>query len=188
MAPCNRSIKKATRAEWDAWATALDEDGIEQPATHQDLLNRGVIIAFMDATEVIYHCGALDTERRDAMPGEVLSEGRARERHVALPDEATKRRVYGARVFRAEGVDLRAECNAAVSKTLAARVPANGSRSAKPADPEGAMLVLAEAERRAADEDDPTRPETVAMAEVLDSDVVAEDAVIRVRWAGEVAS
>ncbi len=185
MSDCQYSIMTCTRAEWDAWAVTTDEDGTERPATEQEMLTRGVAGPDIGPTDVVYHCGILDTDRRAALPGEVLTEGRARERHAKLPDVATKRRMYGARVYRAPGLDLRAECNTAAGKQLAARVPANGSRSAKPADPPGALLVLEEARRRAADEEDPTEECWVRMEDVEDSDVVAEDALILVWRAGE---
>ena len=185
MTATNYSIMRCTRAEWDAWAVTTDEDGTERPATGQEMLDRGVASPEIGPDDVVYHCGILDTDRRAALPGEVLTVGRLRDRHVALPDVALKRRMYGARVYREPGADLRSSANAAVNRTLAARVPANGSRSAMPADPPGALLVLEEARRRAGDEDDPVVERMVRMDEVEDTDVVAEDAVVRVVWAGE---
>lgn len=199
MARCGYSIMKCTRAEWDAWLETLRPtdpqtgDPVTDWPEHAQLaaaLQRGVAAPDVGADDVVYHCGVLDTDRRAQLPVSVLSEGRLRARHVALPDVAMKRRVYDAAVYRARDgrVNLRTRCETAVAGQLEARVPATGRTSAQPADSVGARAVLEEARRRATAPEGETAEAVrimVRMADVLDGDVVEEDAVPRVRFAGE---
>jgi hypothetical protein len=192
-------IRRCTPAEWDAWAVTTDLDGVEIPATDQDLLNRGVIVLHRDAEEVIYHCGRIGEAVDAGYPGRPITPTSGLdvylERRYARLPEAVKPKVYRARAYRSTDptVNLRQACEQAVAAQLAARVPATGRTSARPADPVGAMDVLEEARRRAYPPENPdgtlapptARPLTVPMTEVEDGDVVEADMLIPVRMAGE---
>jgi hypothetical protein len=194
-------MRHATAAEWAAWATARDLDGSTHPATAQELLDRGVVVAHVDPAsgDVFFHVGKIDPPAPGEFPGVAITpvEGPdvyLRQRHRALPPEH-KPRFYHALVYRSlDGSNLRSSCETAVAAQLAARVPATGRTSGQPADPAGALAVLEEARRRAAAVVDATgkvaQPATaqalrIPMAEVTGADVVEEDVLIGHRWAGE---
>jgi hypothetical protein len=192
-------IRRCTPADWDAWAVTTDLDGVEIPATEQDLLNRGVIVLHRDSAEVIYHFGRVGEDADAGYPGRPITPTSGPDvylerRYAQLPLEA-RPKVYRARAYRSTDptVILRESCEATVAAQLGARVPATGRTSARPADPLGAMDVLEEARRRANPPENPdgtpqpptARALTVPMAEVEDGDVVEADMLIPVRMAGE---
>lgn len=191
---CCYHIRRCASAEWDAWAVTTDLDGTVGPATHQDLLNRGVIVLHRDADEVIYHFGRLGEGADASYPGTPITPTSGPdvylERRYARLPEAVKPRVYRARVYRnRDGTSLRAQLGNELSATLEPRVPATGRTSAIPIDPPGAEAILAEARRRAAGSPDGPAPDVierlVAMSDVRSGDVVEADTLIPVRMAGE---
>lgn len=187
MAACKYSIKRATLAEWTAWLASFPEVGGKALLDHHRekiAQDKGAFGPCIGPTDVIYHCGCLNTEDRDALPGVVIAEGMPRERHAALPDEATKRRVYGAVVYNDGSGTFRDDCIASAGGALASMEPVRG-RSTRPQDRTAAEAVLDAARRRWQDEFDPTERMVVPMDEVQSQDVVEVDAVIRVRFAGE---
>ncbi|HEV2147527.1 MAG TPA: hypothetical protein VGR37_09020 [Longimicrobiaceae bacterium] len=199
-------MRRASAAEWAAWATTMDTDldtGIQalRPAATPELLNRGVVVAHTDpaTADVFFHVGKIDPPAPGEFPGEAITpvEGPdvyLRQRHRALPPEH-RARFYQARVYRSlDGSNLRSGCETAVAAKLGARVPATGRTSGQPADPAGALSVLEEARRRATPVMDATGKVTraataqalrIPMAEVTSADVVEEDVLIGHRWAGE---
>lgn len=176
--------RQVRRIRPDQWPQIQDDDG-PRPATEQEMLNAGVAVVgrTADGTAIV-DCAAPDERRRAALPGELIAEGLSDSRWARMPAGPEKRACHRARVIRSrDGSDLRSACNAAAARLLEPRVPARGSKSAAPADPPGALEVLAEARRRVEAEE--AEVIEVAMSEVDDGDVVEEDGIRPHRWLGE---
>lgn len=187
-------MRSCTAAEWSAWAVTPQDDGTTAPATAQDLLNRGVVVAHVDASsgDVFYHAGKLAAPQPGEFPGVALTpmegpDAYLSRRYRALPAEH-RARFHVARVFRStDGTNLREACGAAVAASLSARTPATGLTSSKPTDQMGALLVLEEARRRAEMDPPTARALTLPMWDVRTGDVVVEDAIPGHSWQGETA-
>lgn len=184
-------FRRCTAAEWSAWAVTEEVDGTTRAADAQELLNRAVVVAHVDAGgDVYFHVGKLDAPKEGEFPGVALTptegpDAYLARRYRALPAEHAAR-FHVARMYRSlDGTNLREACEVAAAASLAARTPATGRTSSKPADPAGALLVLEEARRRAALEEPTARALVLPMPDVRLGDVVEEDSIPSHRWAGE---
>lgn len=92
------SVWKCSREEWDAWAVVLDDDRQLRAATFQELLNRSVVVADIDATSVVFHVGKVRWKYGD-FPGSPVAAGDLRERTRALTP-GMRGRVLRERVIR----------------------------------------------------------------------------------------
>jgi hypothetical protein len=156
--------------------TVRNDDGTERPATAAEMLNMGLVPLGDD----LYDC--IEQERRDpgtlewrperAMPGEVVSRGRARDRYARLPEPA-RSRILRAHVFsRTDGRDL------------AAHYAELMERAAVPAE-ERAETTLARARERAAQPGYPVERRDLAVAELDAGDVIEARDLPPHRWGGE---
>jgi hypothetical protein len=181
-------IWKATAEEWAAWAvtagsTLSEGTEFERAATAGELLQRGAMVAHVDPDggDALFHAAGAGP-----FPGTLLSDPAAvgqRERYRSIPAE-DKPGVYGAAVLRyPDGGDLRGDCCTATGCELPAYCPATGLHSSAPEDDVAAAVVLAEAWALVAAEE--AALVRVPMVEVEESDVVVEDSVRLVRFAGE---
>lgn len=176
--------------------------GAKRPATDDDLLQMGylvharlpagTVVPLPDGTSVTAEEGTLlvddaefDETKHAGRHGTPITKPRLqRARYHELPAGPIKQRAHRAIVYRAVDptVNLRTFCNAATTKSLAARVPASTrGRSATPADPAGAALVLEEARKLAqpviGGAPPAARRLVVSMTDVQDGDVVEEDGI-----------